>query len=122
MNDLKLFVIDSDLALRVLFEELYKDRVYTLEDLTDVGFRLPDFSPELVLVDSKLYLADPEAANKSLEVCADIPCTLVGFQEEVEKARSRGWEKAVLLKPLEVSTLKGRLGDLHAQLSKETSR
>lgn len=105
MKEMKIFVIEEEQSIRLLIEEVFGDRCYTLASLDDLSFRLPEFGPSLVLLGASLFFQDPKRALAELEVSSDIPCALVGFQEEGERARALGWENAVMVKPLKVATL-----------------
>ena len=115
-KEIKIFLIEAEQAIRVLFEELYGEQVYTLESLEDASFRIPDFGPDLVLLGAKLYLENPQKALEAMNVCADIPCALVGFEEELTQVKESGWDKGMLAKPLAIGSLKETLSKLHSQL------
>jgi hypothetical protein len=117
MKEIKVFVIEAEQSIRLVVEKLYEEKAYTLDSLEDVGFRLPDFGPDLVLVGASVFLEDPIKANEVLGVCSDIPCALLGFPQELETAAKSGWSGGTLAKPLQVTDLKESLSALYSQLS-----
>ncbi|MCF8058727.1 MAG: hypothetical protein K9K67_05490 [Bacteriovoracaceae bacterium] len=118
----KIFLVESDDLIRHLFEEKFGETVYTLDSSDDLSFRLPDFAPELVIFSANLFLKDSAQESERMSICADIPCALLGFADELEEGRGRGWRGGVLLKPLEIEHLEQTIADLFAQLSKGLNR
>lgn len=108
------FVIDSEQLIRLLFEELWAEETYTLANLEDAHFRVPDFDPDMVLVSADLYLSQREKFEELVNT--QIPVVLMGFGEELRKASS--WQGLTLEKPLSASNLKASVGELLAQIKK----
>lgn len=105
MKEMKIFVIEEEQSIRLLIEEVFGDRCYTLASLDDLSFRLHEFGPSLVLLGASLFFQDPKRALAELKISSDIPCALLGFKEEGEQARTLGWDRPIMVKPLKVATL-----------------
>lgn len=106
------FVIDSEQLIRLLFEEVWGEETYTLGDLDDAHFRVPDFGPNIILVSADLFQSQQEEVEKL--VSTQIPVVLVGFEEDLRMVSS--WSGPTLEKPLEASALKEIVGELLTQI------
>lgn len=107
---MKIFLIDPDNLRRNIFEEVFGEEVYTLRDMDDASFRIPDFAPHLILVSEELWHRSSEEV-KNMILNTQIPLVLHG-KEKGE------WEGAFLEHPIRPEELSEIVGTLISQLKK----
>lgn len=107
----KLFLIDCDDLRRNLFEEVFKQQVYTLPSFEDASFRIPDFEPDLILLSTEVALGLNDDQKKFLND-SEIPVGVILKEAEKEGFISNGWKGPFLVTPLNLSELKTQVESL----------
>lgn len=113
---MKIFLLAKDPLLVNAFKALVPE-LYFLHDFEDVKFRLPDYGPDLILVNDDV-LADGEKERLMLEdLSSQIPIVLMVNGEREGEMEEKGWKKPFLLKPFSFEAMPQLLDDLFSQHS-----
>lgn len=109
---MKIFLLSQDNIIVNSFKNSF-DNFYFLNDWEDAHFRVPDFAPDLIIINEDLLDEGQERSLK--EYVSQIP---VFYLLKEENAGLRE-EEFVLRKPLSFEGLRSTIEDLFSQLKKQ---
>ncbi len=112
---MRIFLLAKDPLLINAFKVVYDD-FYYLSDLEDVSFRLPEFAPDLILINEDFISEQGDEIRVLEEVSAQIPVVPMIFQEREQEIKKKGWKGPFLYKPIDYGSLREILKNLFTQL------